>query len=85
MKQNFAFTRLNFILLAVAIAVVVIGMVLMAGEGSAREQFNPEIFSAMRIKVAPIVCLVGYLLMIVAIMFPAKRGNGADTEPTRKQ
>ena len=57
MKQYFAFTRLNFILLAVAMAIVVVGMILMSGDGSTKDAFNPDIFSATRIKVAPLVCL----------------------------
>ncbi len=32
------------------------------------EAFNPEIFSARRIKVAPVVCLFGYLFMVYAIL-----------------
>lgn len=81
MKQYFAFTRLNFILLAVAMAVVVVGMILMSGDGSTKEAFNPDIFSATRIKVAPLVCLIGYVLMIVAIMFPSKHYQEIDDEP----
>ncbi|MBQ7664098.1 MAG: DUF3098 domain-containing protein [Bacteroidaceae bacterium] len=81
MKQYFAFTRLNFILLAVAMAIVVVGMILMSGDGSTKDAFNPDIFSATRIKVAPLVCLLGYILMIVAIMFPSKRRQEIDDEP----
>ena len=78
MKKEFAFSRLNFILLAVAMAIVVIGMLLMAGDASSAEKFNPGIFNTMHIKVAPMVCLVGYVMMIAAILIPSKRG--ADTE-----
>ena len=85
MKQYFAFTRLNFILLAVAMAVVVVGMILMSGEGSTKDAFNPDIFSATRIKVAPLVCLLGYVLMIVAIMFPSKRRQEIDDEPVAEE
>ena len=51
-KRVFAFDRINFILLAVGMAIVIIGMVLMSGSGSNETTFNPEIFSAQRIKVA---------------------------------
>ena len=40
----------------------------MSGKGSDATHFNPDIFSAMRIKVAPVVCLFGYLFMIVGII-----------------
>lgn len=67
-RRGFAFDRVNFILLAVSFAIVVIGFILMSGSSSAEEAYNPEIFSAMRIKVAPVVCFVGFVSMIYAIM-----------------
>lgn len=67
-KRVFAFDRMNFILLAIGMAVVLIGMVLMSGSGSNEASFDPSIFSAQRIKVAPAVCLFGYLFMIYGII-----------------
>ena len=67
-KSNFAFGRTNFILLAIGMAIVVIGFILMAGGGSTQEAYNPEIFSARRIKVAPLVCLFGFVSMIYAVI-----------------
>ena len=40
----------------------------MSGSGSTEETFNPAIFDARHIKVAPAVCLFGYLFMIYAIV-----------------
>ena len=54
-KKNFAFDKVNFILLAVGMAIVVIGFLLMTGAGSSDSVYEPDIFSARRIKVAPIV------------------------------
>jgi hypothetical protein len=71
-KSNFAFGRTNFILLAIGMAIVVIGFILMAGGGSAQEAYNPEIFSARRIKVAPLVCLFGFVSMIYAVVHKSK-------------
>ena len=56
-KRNFAFDKVNFILLAVGMAIVIIGFILMSGSGSSETVFNPDVFSVRRIKVAPIVCL----------------------------
>ena len=67
-KSNFAFGRTNFILLAIGMAIVVIGFILMAGGGSTQDAYNPEIFSARRIKVAPLVCLFGFVSMIYAVV-----------------
>lgn len=71
-KRDFAFGRMNFILLAVGMAIVVIGFILMAGDGSTQEAYNPEIFSARRIKVAPLVCLFGFVSMIYAVVHKSK-------------
>ena len=67
-KKVFAFDRMNFILLAVGMAVVIIGMILMSGSGSDETTFNPAIFDARHVKVAPAVCLFGYLFMVYAII-----------------
>lgn len=67
-KKVFAFDRMNFILLAVGMAVVIIGMILMSGSGSDESTFNPAIFDARHVKVAPAVCLFGYLFMVYAII-----------------
>lgn len=67
-KRVFAFDRMNFILLAIGMAVVILGMVLMSGSGSSEASFDPSIFNAQRIKVAPVVCLFGYLFIIYGII-----------------
>jgi hypothetical protein len=70
--RDFAFGRMNFILLAVGMAIVVVGFILMGGSGSSVEAFHPDIFSARRIKVAPIVCLIGFVSMIYAVVYKPK-------------
>ena len=77
-KQQFAFSAINFYLLAVAIVTVLIGFVLMSGKGSTYTQFNPTIFDNTRTVVAPIVCFVVYLFMIVAILYRPKAKNEAE-------
>ena len=71
-KKNFAFSKINYILLAVGFVIILLGLFLMSGPGTTEEAFNPEIFSDTRIKVAPMVSLFGFLFIIVAIMFPSK-------------
>lgn len=67
-KRNLAFDRVNYILLVVGMAIVVVGFILMSGAGSTESAYNPDIFSARRIKVAPLVCLFGFVSMIYAVM-----------------
>ncbi|MGM9734759.1 MAG: DUF3098 domain-containing protein [Prevotella sp.] len=67
-KKELAFDKMNYILLAVGMAVVVLGFILMSGSGSTETSYDPDIFSARRIKVAPVVCLVGFVSMIYAVI-----------------
>lgn len=67
-KKNFAFDKMNFILLAVGMAVVLLGLILMSGPGSTETAFNPDIFSATRIKIAPVVCFLGFISIIYAVI-----------------
>ena len=67
-KRNFAFDKVNFILLAISMAVVVVGFILMSGPASTEAAYNPDIFRVRRIKVAPVVCLLGFVSMIYAVV-----------------
>ncbi len=48
--------------------VVILGFILMSGAGSDETVFNNDIFSVRRIKVAPVVCFVGFISIIYAII-----------------
>ena len=67
-KRNYAFDKTNFILLAVGMLVVILGFILMSGAGSDESVFNNDIFSVRRIKVAPVVCFIGFISIIYAII-----------------
>lgn len=67
-REKFAFDKTNFILLAVGMAVVILGFVLMTGPSSTPTHFEPDIFSVRRIKVAPLVCLIGFVSIIYAVV-----------------
>ena len=72
-KKKFAFTKTNYILTAVGMAVIIIGLLLMTGPNCTNEYFEPDIFSVRRIKVAPIVTLLGFITVIVAIVYKPKK------------
>lgn len=67
--NNLAFNKKNYILLAIGMAIIIAGFILMSGGGSTEEAFNPEIFSARRIKVAPAVCFAGFIFITFGIMY----------------
>ena len=71
--KNFALSKINFIIMGVAVLIIIIGFVLMTGPSTTLEGgFEPDIFSARRIKVAPLTCFIGFLIMIVGILYPDK-------------
>jgi len=68
-KKNFVFGKVNFIMLAIAIAIIIIGFWLMSGGKTTEETgFDPTIFSARRIVIAPIVTMIGFVSVIFAIL-----------------
>lgn len=71
-KSKLAFGKINFILIAVGVVIVLIGLFLMAGGQSTDKVFDPSIFSAIHIKVAPIVTLIGFVSIIFAILIKPK-------------
>lgn len=73
-QESFALGKTNWLLIAVSLVCIVIGFLLMTGSASG-EQFNPDIFSVRRLHVGPMVALFGFLFMIVAIMWPNKKGE----------
>lgn len=78
------FGRINYIMMAACLVLIVVGFALMAGPGSSIEGgFNPDIFSTRRIVVGPTIAFLGFLCMAFAIIWkPAsKKANGtADGE-----
>ena len=71
-KKKFAFTKTNYILTAVGMAIIIIGLLLMIGPNCTNDYFEPDIFSVRRIKVAPIVTLIGFITIIAAIAYKPK-------------
>lgn len=73
-KRQFAFGKKNYIICGVSALIIIIGFILMTGSATTIETgFQPDIFSAKRIIVAPMTCFAGFLLMIVGILFPDKK------------
>ena len=65
--------RNNFILMAIAGAMIIIGFLLMLGGSSTPEGFNPDIFSTRRIVIGPAICFLGFVAMAVAVCIKPKK------------
>ncbi|RFC53557.1 DUF3098 domain-containing protein [Brumimicrobium aurantiacum] len=69
-KTTFLFNKSNYILLIAGVLLNVIGFLLMIG-GAAEDlnEFNEEeLFSPVRLTVAPILIILGYAVIIYSIM-----------------
>ena len=70
---DFAFTKQNYILLLVGIALICIGLLLMIGGGSDDPTiFSDKIFDSQRLILAPILIALGFIVEIFAIMHKPK-------------
>ena len=63
------FGKRNYTILTVGSILIIAGYIVMSGEGSTLAAYNPDIFSKSRISVAPVLCLLGYLLNIFGILY----------------
>ena len=78
-KHGFAFGPTNYKIMIAGIVVILIGFLLMVGGGSKDPNvFNPEIFSARRITVAPITLLIGFGVVLYGIMKSPKQPTGQE-------
>jgi len=80
-KRNFVFGKENFIILGVSLLIIVIGFLLMSGGKTTEETgFDPSIFNVRRIVIAPIVTMIGFGLVIFAILKKPKDEVSQTTE-----
>ena len=61
-KRNYAFGKINYILLVVGILIVVTGLFIMAGDGTTEAAFNPDIFSSRRMQTVMLNHLLNVLI-----------------------
>lgn len=69
--MKLSLSKINIILIAISLVVIVVGFALIAGEPSS-ETYNPDIFSVRRITVGPTISLFGFVMMIFAILWRKK-------------
>lgn len=66
---DFAFGKINYILMISGIVVMAIGYLLMSGGGSNDpNHFSYELFNTRRLVIAPLIILAGIVIEIVAIL-----------------
>ncbi len=80
------FTKTNYLILICGTIIIVLGYLLMIGGGSEDPNvFDPEIFSTRRIIVAPAVCLVGFVVVAVSIMWRPGEDHAIGNKKKKKK
>ena len=68
-KPVFVFGKKNYKFMFIGLACIALGFILMSGGGSDDPNvFNPEIFNFRRIRLAPMLVLIGFGIEIYAIL-----------------
>mgnify|MGYP001338730972 FL=1 len=68
-KKRFAFGRRNYKFMFIGIAIIAIGFLLMSGGGSDDPNvFNEEIYNFRRIRLAPSLVIIGFVVEVYAIL-----------------
>lgn len=68
-KAEFIFQKKNYLFMAIGMACIAIGFILMSGGGSDDPNvFNPEIYNFRRIRLAPTLVLIGLGIEVYAIL-----------------
>lgn len=73
-QPTFVFGRINYIIMLAGIVVIIAGYLMMIGGAPENPaEFNAkELYSPMRITVAPIVIVIGLIIEVFAILVKAK-------------
>jgi hypothetical protein len=73
-EKEFLFGKRAYRIMGIGVALIVLGFVLMMGGGSDDPNvFNPEMYSPLRIRVAPTLVLAGFAVLVVAILATKKK------------
>ena len=73
-EKEFLFGKRAYRIMGIGVALIVLGFVLMTGGGSDDPNvFNPEMYSPLRIRVAPTLVLAGFAILVMAILATKKK------------
>ncbi len=68
-NKKFVFGKRNYRFMIIGIIFIALGFILMSGGGSDDPNiFNEEIYSFRRIRIAPLIVIIGFAIEIYAIL-----------------
>ena len=75
-QKRVLFGKKNYFILFLSLIIIAIGFYLMSGGGSNDPNiFNPEIFNFRRIKLAPTIVIIGFVLSAFSILMKNKNSK----------
>ena len=73
-KKEFLFQKSNYKFLVIGILFIIVGFLLMLGGGSDDPNiFSEEVYSFQRIRIAPVLILIGFGIQVYAILKTPKK------------
>lgn len=73
MEKDFLFNKRRYRLLFISVIIIIIGFLLMSGgESNNPEIFSNEIYNFRRIRLAPLVVILGFTFCIITILKKSK-------------
>lgn len=85
-ERDRPFSKINYLLMCGCLVLIILGFILMSGGGSTVEEgFNPEIFSARRIIVGPLLSFLGFFFMAFAIIYKGPKRNREEIQQVNEQ
>lgn len=81
-KTHFGFKPENYRILLIGLAINILGFLLMIGGASENpnEFHGDELFSPLRITIAPLLIVAGYIVILYAIMRKGKKSSSEETK-----
>tara|TARA_B100000427_G_scaffold328460_1_gene341614 strand:- start:3474 stop:3716 length:243 start_codon:yes stop_codon:yes gene_type:complete len=73
-NKKLLLTKKNYMIICIGLIFIIIGYILMSGgESNDPNIFNEEIYSFRRIRIAPLLVLIGLSIQIYAILISSKK------------
>ena len=73
-NKTFIFEKKNYLIMIIGLLFIATGFILMSGGASDDPNvFNPEIYNFQRIRLAPTLVLIGFVIQVYAILFSSKK------------
>ena len=73
-NKKLLFTKKNYLISCIGLSFILIGFIIMSGgESNDSNIFNEEIYNFRRIRIAPLLVLLGLGIQVYAILFSSKK------------